>query len=145
MSLRGNCQAKVDEKGRLKIPAVFLEGLRPYGNQFYITSITGETALIYPMQVWAAIEEKLAKVSSQNQTKEKFLMRTSYYGQVVELDGQGRVLIPSVLRESAQVKGDVDVFGSLDRLVVTNHTRMLDDMKNKPFTEDDFKALQELI
>ena len=145
MSLRGNCQAKVDEKGRLKIPAVFLEGLRPYGNQFYITSITGETALIYPMQVWLAIEEKLAKVSSQNQTKEKFLMRTSYYGQVVELDGQGRVLIPSVLRESAQVKGDVDVFGSLDRLVVTNHTRMLDDMKNKPFTEDDFKALQELI
>jgi len=145
MSLRGNCQAKVDEKGRLKIPAVFLEGLRPYGNQFYITSITGETALIYPMQVWLAIEEKLAKVSSQNQTKEKFLMRTSYYGQVVELDGQGRVLIPSVLRESAQAKGDVDVFGNLDRLVVTNHTRVLDDMKNKPFTEDDFKALQELI
>ena len=145
MSLRGNCQAKVDEKGRLKIPAVFLEGLRQYGSQFYITSITGETATIYPMQVWMAIEEKLAKVSSQNQTKEKFLMRTSYYGQEVELDGQGRVLIPAVLRESAQVKGDVDVFGNLDRLVVTNHTRMLDDMKNKPFTQEDFKALQELI
>jgi len=145
MSLRGNCQAKVDEKGRLKIPAVFLEGLRQFGNQFYITSITGETALIYPMQVWTAIEEKLAKVSSQNQTKEKFLMRTSYYGQQVELDGQGRVLIPAVLRDSAQVKGDVDVFGNLDRLVVTNHTRMLDDMKNKPFTPEDFKALQELI
>ena len=70
MSLRGNCQAKVDEKGRLKIPAVFLEGLRQYGSQFYITSITGETATIYPLQVWMAIEEKLAKVSSQNQTKE---------------------------------------------------------------------------
>jgi len=144
MSLRGNCQAKVDDKGRLKIPAVFLDGLRQYGSQFYITSMTGETARIYPMQVWLAIEEKLAKVSSQNRAKRKFLLRTSYYGQVVELDGQGRVLIPPVLRESAQVKGDVDVFGSLDYLEVTNHTRLLDDMKNHPFTEDDFKALEDL-
>ena len=144
MSLRGNCQAKVDDKGRLKIPVVFLDGLRQYGSQFYITSMTGETARIYPMQVWLAIEEKLAKVSSQNRAKRKFLLRTSYYGQVVELDGQGRVLIPPVLRESAQVKGDVDVFGSLDYLEVTNHTRLLDDMKNDPFTEDDFKALEDL-
>ena len=144
MSLRGNCQAKVDEKGRLKIPAVFLEGLRPYGNRFYITSVTGETALIYPMQVWAGIEEKLAKVSSQNQTKRKFLMRTSYYGQEVELDGQGRLLIPPVLRESAQAKGDVDVFGSLDHLEVTNHTRMTDEMKNDPFTAQNFKDLEDL-
>jgi len=144
MSLRGNCQAKVDDKGRLKIPAVFLDGLRQYGSQFYITSMNGETARIYPMQVWLAIEEKLAKVSSQNRAKRKFLMRTSYYGQVVEMDGQGRVLIPPVLRESAQVKGDVDVFGSLDYLEVTNHTRLLDDMKNDPFTEDDFKALEDL-
>ena len=134
----------MDDKGRLKIPAVFLDGLRQYGSQFYITSMNGETARIYPMQVWLAIEEKLAKVSSQNRAKRKFLMRTSYYGQVVEMDGQGRVLIPPVLRESAQVKGDVDVFGSLDYLEVTNHTRLLDDMKNDPFTEDDFKALEDL-
>jgi transcriptional regulator MraZ len=144
MSLRGNCPAKVDEKGRLKIPAVFLEGLRQYGNQFYITSVSGETARIYPMQVWIAIEEKLAKLSSQNQAKRKFLMRTSYFGQTVEMDGQGRVLIPAVLRESAQAKGEVDVFGSLDYLEVTNHTRMLDEMKNDPFTAADFKALEDL-
>jgi MraZ protein len=144
MSLRGNSQAKVDEKGRLKIPAVYLEGLKPYGNQFYITSVSGETAFIYPMQVWVAIEEKLGKVSSQNQTKRKFLMRTSYFGQAVELDGQGRVLIPTVLRESAQVKGDVDVIGKLDHLEVTNHTRMLDEMKNDPFTTDDYRVLEGL-
>ncbi|HVO56469.1 MAG TPA: hypothetical protein VMT51_02110 [Dongiaceae bacterium] len=144
MSLRGNSQAKVDEKGRLKIPAVFLEGLRQYGNQFYITSMDGTTARIYPMQVWAGIEEKLARVSSQNRAKRKFLMRTSYYGQVVEMDGQGRVLIPPVLRESAETKGDVDVFGSLDYLEVMNHSKLLDDMKNDPFTEEDFKALEDL-
>src|SRR5438045_1100867 len=85
MKLRGNCPAKVDEKGRLKIPAVFLEALKEYGNQFYITSATGESARIYPMKVWSGIEDKLAGVSSQNRAKRKFLMRTSYYGQTVEL------------------------------------------------------------
>jgi len=144
MSLRGNCRAKVDEKGRLKIPAVFLEGLRQFGDQFYITSMTGETARIYPMQVWIAIEEKLAKVSSQNRAKRKFLMRTSYFGQMVEMDGQGRVLLPPVLRESAQTIGEVDVFGGLDYLEVMNHTRVLDDIKNEPFTEDDYKSLEDL-
>jgi len=144
MKLRGNCPAKVDEKGRLKIPAVFLDALKEYGNQFYITSPTGESARIYPMKVWSEIEDKLAKVSSQNRAKRKFLMRTSYYGQTVELDGQGRVLVPAVLRESAQAKGDVDVFGSLDHLEVMNHTRVMDQMKNEPFTADDYKALEDL-
>ncbi len=144
MKLRGNCQAKVDEKGRLKIPAVFLDALKEYGNQFYITSATGETARIYPMKVWGEIEDKLGKTSSTNKAKRKFLMRTSYYGQVVELDGQDRVLVPAVLRESAQVKGEVDVLGALDYLEVMNHTRVLDQLKNEPYTDEDDKALEDL-
>src|SRR5258708_39752988 len=130
MKLRSSCAEKGEGKGRLKLPAVFLEALKEYGNQFYITSTTGESARIYPMKVWSGIEDKLAGVSSQNRAKRKFLMRTSYYGQMVELDGQGRVLVPSTLRESAQMKGEVDVFGNLDYLEVMNHTRVLDDLKN---------------
>jgi MraZ protein len=144
MSFRGNHQAKVDEKGRLKIPSEYLEELRSYGTQFNITSVTGESALIYPLQVWKATEEKLAKASGQNQVKRKFLMRTSYFGQMVELDGQGRVLLPPVLREAAQTRGEVDVLGGMDYLEVKNHTRVLDDIKNNPFTEEDFKALEDL-
>ena len=144
MILRGNCPAKVDEKGRLKIPSVFLDALKEYGNQFYITCPTGESARIYPIKVWEGIEEKLGKASSQNRAKRKFLMRTSYYGQTVEMDGQGRVLVPAVLREAAQMKGEVDVFGHLDHLEVMNHTRVLDDLKNSPYTEEDYKALDDL-
>lgn len=143
MKLRGNSPAKVDEKGRLKIPAQFLEALKEYGDQFYITSKTGEVALIYPLKVWSEIEDKLAKMPSTNPTKSKFLMRTSYFGQVVEMDGQGRVLLPPVLREAAQTKGDVDVFGKLDYLEVMNHTRVLDQLKNEPYTGEDDKALGE--
>ena len=144
MNLRGNYPAKVDEKGRLKIPAVYLEQLKQFGNQFYITSPTGDSARIYPISVWQAIEEKLAKVSSQNQAKRKFLMHTSYYGQMAEMDGQGRVLLPAILREKAQTKGEVAVFGALDYLEVMNHAKVVDDMKKDPFTAEDFKALEDL-
>ncbi|MGA2421010.1 MAG: division/cell wall cluster transcriptional repressor MraZ [Candidatus Acidiferrum sp.] len=144
MKLRGNCPAKVDEKGRLKVPAVFLEALTEYGHQFYITSPSGESARIYPMKVWAEIEDKLAGVSSQNAAKRKFLKRTSYFGQTVELDAQGRLLIPAVLREEAQTKSEVDVLGALDYLEVMNHTRVLDELKNEPFTSEDAKALEDL-
>jgi MraZ protein len=144
MKLRGNCPAKVDEKGRLKVPAIFLEDLTEFGNQFYITSPTGESARIYPLKVWAEIEDKLAKVSSQNAAKRKFLKRTSYFGQTVEIDAQGRLLIPAVLREEAQTKSDVDVLGALDYLEVMNHTRVLDELKNEPFTSDDARVLEDL-
>jgi len=141
MKLRGNCPAKVDEKGRLKIPSVYLDELKEYGNQFYITSTTGETARIYPMKVWSEIEDKLAQLPSANVAKRKFLMRTSYYGQTAELDGQGRLLLPAVLREAAQTLGDVDVFGTLNYLEVMNHTRVLDKLKNEPYTDEDDTAL----
>jgi MraZ protein len=131
----------VDEKGRLKVPAVFLEELKEYGTQFYITSVTGESARIYPMKVWAELEDKLAKQPASNQAKRKFLLRTSYFGQTVELDGQGRLLLPAVLRESAAMRGEVDVFGALDYLEVMNHTRVLDDLKNQPFTDEDWTSL----
>jgi MraZ protein len=140
MKLRGNSPAKVDEKGRLKIPAVFLEALREYGSQFYITSTTGETARIYPMKVWSEIEDKLAGKASSKQ-KRNFLMRTSYYGQVAELDGQGRVLLPSLLREKALLKGDVAVLGISNYLEVMNDARAVDQMKNEPFTDEDEDAL----
>jgi MraZ protein len=141
MKLRGNCPAKVDEKGRLKIPSVFLDELKEYGNQFYITSTTGETARIYPLRVWSEIEDKLAQLPSNNVAKRKFLMRTSYFGQQAELDGQGRLLLPAVLREAAQTIGEVDVFGALNYLEVMNHTRVLDQLKNEPYTDADDTAL----
>jgi MraZ protein len=142
--LRGNIPAKVDEKGRLKIPAAFLEELKGYGDQFYVTSETGETARIYPMKVWEEIEAKLSRLSSHNRTKEKFLTWTNYYGQVVEIDGQGRVLIPPVLREAALMKGDVDVNGNLTYLEVRNHARSLENLKKSQLTEEDWKTLDDL-
>lgn len=142
--LRGNYPAKVDEKGRLKIPSVFLQSLREFGVDFYVTSENGDYLRIYPMKVWQEIEEKLARLSSHNRTKQKFLTRTNYFGQVVELDGQGRVLIPGVLRETAQMKGEVDVLGNLNYLEVWNHARFLENLNKSPISDDDYKILDDL-
>ncbi len=142
--LRGNIPAKVDEKGRLKIPAAFLEELKGFGDQFYVTSETGDYARIYPMKVWEEIEAKLSRLSSHNRTKEKFLTWTNYYGQAVEIDSQGRILIPPVLREAALMKGEVDVNGSLTYLEVRNHTRSLENLKKSQLTDEDWKTLDDL-
>jgi transcriptional regulator MraZ len=142
--LRGNYPATVDEKGRVKIPADFLAELRRLGKKFYVTSASGDHTRIYPMKEWEEIERKLAKRSSYNPAKQKFLARTNYYGQVVEMDGQGRILIPSILRESAAMKGEVDVQGVLTYLQVWNHARFLEQLNRNPITAEDEKAFDEL-
>lgn len=139
--LRGNYLATVDEKGRVKIPSDFLAELRRAGTKFYVTSATGEHARIYPMKVWEGIEKKLAALSSHNRLKQRFLARTNYFGQAVELDGQGRVLIPPVLRESAQMRGEVDVQGQLTYLEVWNHALFLEQLNRNPITAEDLDEL----
>jgi MraZ protein len=140
MKLRGNCPAKVDEKGRLKIPAVFLDELKEYGTSFYITSTRGESARIYPLTVWGGIEDRLAGKDNTKE-KRKFLMATSYYGQVAELDAQGRVLLPVILREKAVLKGDVAVLGISEYLEVVNDARVVDQMEKTPLTDEEEDAL----
>ena len=135
----------MDEKGRLKVPAEFKRLIdEKYGAQFYITSLDGKVAQVYPFEEWQRIEEKLARLSNFNPTKKKFLNRTNYYGQLVEIDGQGRLLIPALLRESAEIRGEVAVVGNLTYLEVQSIEAYKKDIAENPFTQDDEKTLDEL-
>ena len=142
---RGNHPTRVDEKGRLKVPAEFKRVIdEKYGTQFYITSLDGKVAQVYPFEEWERIEQKLAGLSSFNPTKKKFLDRTNYYGQQVEMDGQGRLLLPQLLRETGQIKGEVAVLGNLTYLVVRNLELFKKEIEEEKFTPDDEKTLDEL-
>ena len=142
---RGNHPTRVDEKGRLKVPAEFKRLIdEKYGTQFYITSVDGKVAQVYPFEEWQRIEEKLSRLSNFNPTKKKFLNRTNYYGQLVEIDGQGRLLVPALLRESAEIKGEVAVVGNLTYLEVQSIEAYKKDIEEHPFTSDDEKTLDEL-
>ena len=143
--LRGNSPAKIDEKGRLKVPNGFRTYIeKEYGQELFVTSLHGDSVRIYPMPVWAEFERKLGQVSSIHPSRQKYLDRVNFYGQIAELDGQGRVLIPQRLRESAHIVGEVDVFGHRDFLEVWNHERFLAKLAREPFTDDDARALSDL-
>jgi MraZ protein len=142
---RGNHPTRVDEKGRLKVPAEFKRVIdEKYGNQFYITSLDGKSALVYPFEEWQQIEDKLSRLSTFNPTKKKFLNRTNYYGQVVEMDGQGRLLVPSLLRDAAEIRGDVAVLGNLTFLEVRNLVGFQKEIEENPFSGEDENTLNEL-
>ncbi|HUK86861.1 MAG TPA: hypothetical protein VLT85_04290 [Terriglobales bacterium] len=142
---RGNYPTRVDEKGRLKVPAEFKRLIdEKYGAQFYITSLDGKVALIYPFEEWQRIEERLARLSNFNPTKKKFLTRTNYYGQMVEMDAQGRLLIPALLRQVAQIRGEVAVMGYQVYLEVRSEEALRKDVA-EPFTAEDEKTLDELL
>ena len=142
---RGNHPTRVDEKGRLKIPAEHKRVIdEKYSTQFYITSLDGRVAQIYPFEEWEQIEQRLAGLSTFNPTKKKFLSRVNYWGQQVEMDGQGRLLMPQLLRESAQIKGEVAVIGYQKYLEVRNLEAYRQEIQQEKFTPEDEKTLDEL-
>ena len=143
--LRGNAPAKIDDKGRLKVPNVFRALIQDeHGRELFVTSLTGESVRIYPMEVWTEIEQKLGQIPSTHPARLKFLDRVNFYGQVTELDTQGRILIHSRVRESAGMSGEVDVLGQFNYLEVWNHDRFVAKLQREPFTDDDARALSDL-
>lgn len=142
--LRGSTSARIDDKGRLKVPNAFRRLVeQKHGRELFLTSLTGEYVRIYPMPVWLELEEKLAAMPSTHPSKLRFLDRVNYYGSAAELDIQGRVIVPARLRDAATMSGDVDVLGQVNYLDVWNHDRFVAKMQRDPFTDDDARALSE--
>jgi MraZ protein len=140
--LMGRADARVDEKGRIKIPTSFRRAIEErYGPDGYITSLDGETARIYPLQVWREFHERLAKVPSTSPAKNKLLMLINYYGALDSIDAQGRLLVPTVLRDKAQIRGDVVVLGIEEYLEIWCRERA-DAKAADRLTAEDLKELE---
>jgi len=141
--LMGHAPARIDEKGRLKIPANFRKIIEDrYGPDCFITSTDGERAVVYPMPVWFDFQARLSKVPSTSVAKTKLLERVNYFGQVGTIDAQGRVLVPAVLREVAGIADDVVVIGNQDHLIVWNEDKIQKRLKGSPLSNDDWKELE---
>ena len=145
--LRGSYTASIDEKGRMRIPAVFkryLEENYAGATDYYVTSLTGESALIYPMREWETIEAKLSLLPSQEPAKRKFLDRTNFYGQAQAVDAQGRILIHPLLRGKAGLLGEVAVFGYLTYLEVWSAESFRAVRLSEPWTDENAEQLARL-
>jgi MraZ protein len=142
--LRGSFPARIDDKGRLKLPTVFRGVIQDQqGPDLFVTSVTGESVRLYPMQVWLGIEQRLSQMPANHPSRLKFLDRVNYFGQTGELDNQGRVVIPAHLRDSASIVGDVRVIGRIDHVEVWNEERFLQKLHREPWKDDDGIRLSE--
>jgi MraZ protein len=142
---RGSNSAKVDDKGRLKIPSAF-KMLLDVSNvtQFYITSTDGKKAQLWPLPEWEKREKLLAE-HSDDDAVEKYLNLTSFYGQQVEMDSQSRVVLPPKLRDGGRLDAEVVVFGKVTYLEVQNEKEAEDSMPQNAMTADDRKALAAIM
>jgi MraZ protein len=143
---RGNHPAKVDEKGRLKLPAAFKQLLDAQNvTQFYITSVDGNSAEIWPLPEWEKQEALLAESSTMDDAVAKYLNMTSYYGQQVEMDSQTRVLMPQILRGAAKLDAEVAVMGKINHLEVHNLALFEESLPTNALTPDDRKTVAALL
>ena len=143
--LRGNALAKVDDKGRLKLPSSFRSVIEPqYGSEFFVTSLRGESVRIYPMRVYAELEERLIRSSAVEPLVSKLRNSLNYFGQGAAMDQQGRVLIHPLLREKAEINGEVAVLGQQNYLEVWNRAAFEERLLSHPLTDEDLRELATL-
>ena len=143
---RGSAPARVDEKGRLKVPSIFRTQIEEaFGPELFVTSIHGKNVLLYPLAMWRALEEKLAALPAVHRAKNKFLERVNYYGQDATIDGQGRVLVPQILRDAAKLPPDVVVTGNIDHLVVSDRGALESRLTTEDFTDEDYDELSRAL
>jgi MraZ protein len=143
----GNNPAKVDEKGRLKLPSAFKLQVDARAIAFfYITSADGKSAEIWPLPEWEKIQARLAHYS-MDEAVQKFMNLTSYYGQLVQIDAQGRLLLPQILRVKADLNSDVDavVIGKTTYLEVKNRAAFERDIEANQLTVEDRRRLATIL
>jgi len=141
--LRGNYTTRIDEKGRIKIPAAFRDIiLQKYGSEFFVTSLDGDHVRLYPLPEWEKIEQRLAQLPEMDPVKEKFLRVTNFYGRQATMDGQGRILIHPPLRAKAELNSEVAVLGYITYLQVWNLEKF--EAQLGVFTKEDAAAIAKL-
>ena len=107
---RGTLSGRVDEKGRLKLPAVIIQYLEALGERkVFITTLDIETVLIYPISVWREVEKLLQEAGEDADLKADVSFIADHYGEDAEIDSQGRVLMPTILRRELELEKD-DVY-----------------------------------
>ncbi len=141
----GNPTSKLDERGRLKMPAEFKAFLeRKYGkgfNAFYITSMDGESAEIYPLPEWLERQKKVFAMPQSHPARKTLLTRYNLYGDRADMDPQGRMQIPEELRKKADLAGEVKVSGEGILLRVTSLKKLREKVDGSELTPEMLDSL----
>jgi len=139
---RGGDQAKIDNKGRLKIPAQHRQTLfKDYGPEVFMTIIRDKELTIYPLKIWEATEQKLLTMPDSLAEKHTFLTVVNFFGAAKTVDEQGRLLIPPHIREKAALQEEVAIIANLHTLQVLNVKYATEFADQNPLNERIFEAM----
>lgn len=110
----------VDPKGRVMIPAPFREIIAAnYSPKLYITNAAFEKCLhLYPLEEWNNLQEKVRSLPKMDDSVNFFMKRVIASAMEVELDRQGRVLVPAAHRQDSGINGDIVIVGQIDKLEI---------------------------
>lgn len=115
----GEYSHKLDNKDRFVLPAKFREKIKAFESKiFYITRGLEGCLFMFSKDVWQTLEEKLKSVSFTKQEGRSFNRLYFSGAQEIEVDSQGRVFIPSYLKEFSQIKRDIVIVGVGDRIEI---------------------------
>jgi len=142
IAFRGQETARIDDKGRLKIPAKFKRVLEAAkAETLFATAVTDEAISLYPLSAWEAIESKVRNLGMLHPRRRVFDRRVHYFGSEVTMDKQGRVLLKSVQRELLNHQDEVVLLGCMDHLEMYSAASLRDDLKPAELTEQDLGEL----
>ena len=116
----GEYNHTIDAKGRLIIPSKFRDAL---GDTFVVTKGLDGCLFVYDNDEWTAFEEKLKSLPITNKEARQFARFFLAGAAEVEVDKQGRILVPNVLREFAQISKDVVLIGVASRIEIWSKER----------------------
>ena len=116
----GEYNHTIDAKGRLIVPAKFREIL---GDNFIVTKGLDGCLFVYPNDEWTRFEEKLKSLPLTNKNARQFTRFFLAGAAACEVDKQGRILLPQVLREFASLEKDVVLVGVASRIEIWSRER----------------------
>ena len=111
----GEYNHTIDSKGRLIVPSKFREAL---GDEFVVTKGLDGCLFVYPMEEWTAFTDKLKELPLTKKDARQFSRFFLAGAASCEVDKQGRILIPSVLREFAGLEKDAVLVGVSSRIEI---------------------------
>jgi MraZ protein len=119
----GEYNHTIDIKGRLIVPAKFRETLR---DEFVVTKGLDGCLFVYPNEEWQTFEEKLKTLPLTNKNARQFSRFFLAGAATCEVDKQGRILLPGVLREFAELEKDVVLVGVLSRIEIWSKSKWVE-------------------
>tara|TARA_B100000953_G_C17942974_1_gene397562 strand:+ start:68 stop:517 length:450 start_codon:yes stop_codon:yes gene_type:complete len=147
MSFTGEYYNLLDQKNRLSIPAKFRNSLHPNNNKTFVLSRGFDECLfLYPLEEWKIVEEQLSSLSSINNKNRNFIRNIVRYANYVKYDSQGRIAIPDILLNYANIDKEVIVIGMLKKIELWNKNTLNKYEKKKDFlSNEDFEDLADKI